>query len=950
MKTIFKQLLIWGGSLLVATSSSIAIFYDYSANDIDDQSNINTEKPNNEITPQQALLNSIISLKNASIVGDINIAYDSSTLNLNLDGDITLEDYNDIKFKGDLLLTTNGINIEGQVQYFNNRIYLDFDNSHLFLNTDDLMEFVNMIPNYGVNVALPEELTNMDFNAIMNQVNSMEAEKINNGYLFRLNLTDDIVLYLASDESYNFTGIKTNKFYYQDTYIYLDFDVIEKSETLLTNDMEPNILSYQDFSPTFDLVNVLMSTFENDTNTFNLNVDVNHLQTPYLTLNGDITYDKVNSTGSFKGLVEEKTYSRNHEFLLGFNNENLYVNYNNLKLKIMNESINGLINYVLLKVEDNYLDQALTQMSSVLENFNVGDIIDNVSTVNNIISKVSVEQDSIIITLDLTILGIDANNINLEFNFNSQQFLGLSIIGLNVEGYSIDLSLTSRSYAPITFNDLEYVAVDPALSLIDSFEALSKENRFRFTFDALIDNLDPNVSDITTNGGLQFDLLNKYGYGSLSLLDSSNYQHDFTIDFRSFDEILFNYNNGILGKFSSNFFTDMFNMVQEILNNKDDHFYELFGDIIEQIMSLPLMQAISEQDYGKLFEIGLIDSIEISTEKISLVLSGGLLGIDSTINLDLIIDANSEDKTSVIKSLQISNFIYNNTSYSFTINLEKFDDSLENSRLNPMDNYIDFDSLAVIFRLGINTAVYNHYEFNGGLDLQMTLITDINLANIPINVKILNEQGNVSLDVSLPEVPLIWGVNYNGYNTRNRKVNIYYKDSYIYIHRTEEYKKYLWSSWTSYELTLKTTLDDFFGNMMNYMCSTIFGLNDTMMSMIGSSTGSGPTEDNPIHYENLLNDFSYNSNSDNPYFNFKINLEEITKNSDISEVSLNVYEDKANKTFKGLDVDLSINVLVTILIGAHFDLVDLGHTFTLDEMNQFIDAHANDNVGEVIVK
>ena len=57
---------------------------------------------------------------------------------------------------------------------------------------------------------------------------------------------------------------------------------------------------------------------------------------------------------------------------------------NNLKLKMMDESINGLLNYILIKVEDTYLSQGLADMSSILENVNVGDIIDNLSTVNNI--------------------------------------------------------------------------------------------------------------------------------------------------------------------------------------------------------------------------------------------------------------------------------------------------------------------------------------------------------------------------------------------------------------------------------------------------------------------------------------------------------------------------------------------------------------------------------------
>ena len=53
-------------------------------------------------------------------------------------------------------------------------------------------------------------------------------------------------------------------------------------------------------------------------------------------------------------------------------------------------------------------------------------------------------------------------------------------------------------------------------------------------------------------------------------------------------------------------------MVSEILNNKDDHFYELFGDLMGSMASLPIMDAINDKDYGRLFEIGLIDSFNLA--------------------------------------------------------------------------------------------------------------------------------------------------------------------------------------------------------------------------------------------------------------------------------------------------------------------------------------------------
>ena len=88
--------------------------------------------------------------------------------------------------------------------------------------------------------------------------------------------------------------------------------------------------------------------------------------------------------------------------------------------------------------------------------------------------------------------------------------------------------------------------------------------------------------------------------------------------------------------------------------------------------------------------------------------------------------------------------------------MSKFDDSLEKYRLDPSETYIDFDSLAVLLRLGINTSIYNHYHFNGSASISLTLL-GLGLINIdiPIDVKILNEKGNVSLAIEFSDIPLI---------------------------------------------------------------------------------------------------------------------------------------------------------------------------------------------------
>jgi len=497
----------------------------------------------------------------------------------------------------------------------------------------------------------------------------------------------------------------------------------------------------------------------------------------------------------------------------------------------------------------------------------------------------------------------------------------------------------------------EYVSIDPALCLVDSIYNLAQEKRFRLDFTGTVDDTSVNNQDLSVNGGLQFDIENKFGYGDMNLVDPSTYNHNIRVDMRSFDEILFTYNEATKGRFSSNFFTDVVDMVSEILNNKDDHFYELFGDLMESMASLPIMDAINNKDYGKLFEIGLIDSFNVTSNTIELGLKGGLIGIDSTLKVIIGYDTNVSSASEVLKYLEIKDFKYGESVYSFKVNLNKFDDSLEENRLDPFDTYIDFDSLAVLLRLGINTSIYNHYHFSGNALLKIALL---NIGfDIPIDVKILNEKGNVSLAIEFSDIPIIPGVN-GGLTDSDRKASIYMKDGMFYVYRTDK----SWSlSWTGiknykYETYVKADADNFLDNIVVYLCKVVLGFSDSIMSQIvgdGSSDDSSST-DSTIHYENLLSDYSYNSVSENPYFNVGINMFELTKMDMFDDLNLKVYVNDETKTLSGIDVNINLNVVLTLALGAKLDLVNLGEEFTLDSMNSYVNSHSGDTLNEIIEK
>ena len=127
----------------------------------------------------------------------------------------------------------------------------------------------------------------------------------------------------------------------------------------------------------------------------------------------------------------------------------------------------------------------------------------------------------------------------------------------------------------------------------------------------------------------------------------------------------------------------------------------------------------------------------------------------------------------------------------------------------------------------------------------------------------------------------------------------------------------------------------------------VLGFNDTILDLIGNGSSSdSESSGSTIKYENLISRYSYNENSENPFFNFDLNLFELTKMNMFDTLNLKVYVNDETKTLSGLDVGLDIKVLLTIGLGAKLDLVDLGSEFTLDTMNSYIEQHQNDVINQ----
>ena len=123
-----------------------------------------------------------------------------------------------------------------------------------------------------------------------------------------------------------------------------------------------------------------------------------------------------------------------------------------------------------------------------------------------------------------------------------------------------------------------------------------------------------NVKDITIDGGLQFKIGDEgFGYGKAVITDRDSYRHEIKADMKTKDEFLFSYNDTLNGKFSSKTLKELYSLVEDIIKNPDDHFIELFGELIESFKNSPIGKVL-DGDYLAILDTELM-SVNLTSVK-----------------------------------------------------------------------------------------------------------------------------------------------------------------------------------------------------------------------------------------------------------------------------------------------------------------------------------------------
>ena len=963
LKKILLQSALFVSLLAISSSTTYLVCY---ANKKTDSNENSSSVIRTELTPQEKLLNSLNNIKTFDLQASIDFSYQKNNVDgyINFNGSGDFSDLTKIKLQGDVNGKFGSFMLSTSLGFYDQNLYFNLNNNYMYLSTNNVLDFISTLPSMGLNLELPNELTNLNLSqleeGLLNMTYTQEAEK----YYFNYNLSDIVSLIFVSDNNFNLQGIKTNKFSYKDFDIALQVDLkISDLNSLSHKLISPTEVSngptYFNFSPAFSLVNGMYSLFKNKQNGVDIKLNLKKDNSDFINANLNLNYDLDKNKISFAGLLNEK--ENVHHIQAVLEDSTIYANYNDaLKVSIENQTINGLVDYLFRKFDDSNVKNIITKISELTNNIDVVNFLSNFPDLNKFVKSLEVKDNTVKVVVDLSYFDSSLSNLSLTFSLDHKNLLGISLNDFSYNGYLLDLNLNPKEYQEVIIDKSSFAKLEYPLMTIPDIKNLINLRKYRLIFDGNVTSIDNETNPIDINGDLQFDLTdnvdNGYGYGSLSVVDQNSYRHNLYIDVKDKNQVLFKYNEKMLGKFKSQTVVDIYDVITDLIKNKDEHFTEIFKDVLSALEESNLTSIIENKDYGKLLSMNIVKNLQTSPEQISLDLDASIIGLKDVFSLVINTSYNEETNSSTIESLQVKDINVSNKTINFEVFLKDFDSSLEKNRLNANDKYLDFSDIKFLILSGINTSNVDDWIFKGKVNLKFSLsiLPDF---DVNVDIRIKNIKGKIKASFAINDIPVVSGINPNPklYYAKNRNVVFYYSDNLVYGQRTETgNSNFLGIGTQNFEANFVSTLDNFFDNILDYLLKFTLSLNDSFINMINKSTTNGPTKENPIHYENVLKNFSYNKEGEDfngakyPYYLIDLNLEEITKNSDLKTFNVKIYEDNEKNILKGLSIYLGIDVGIEIYLSANVELIDFGKVIDFSDLDNYVSLHKNDKQNQSV--
>ena len=934
-------------------------------------------------------------------LGDINIKI--------TDLEVSIADIDNIKVSADLNLQMGNLNLDVSIGFFDNTIYLDCFDTHFSMHTDDITDVMDMLPTFGANIELPEEFSNLDFDELTNSLTTMEEVKTENEHYFLFNFSEDIAIKMLSDDEYHMIGVELPEVELLGMKISALTDIhplAEDIETLVNPSTVEGAPHYIEFKPAFKLVNGIMDIVNSKQGRVELDLDVNQKlegQSSYedmLDLNGTLDFD-INDLKLAADLTLDYDNS-SYNLKAGYQDETIFASLKNLNISIEKQSVLTLVDFISEKLSNNILDETSDKLGSLTDEIDLDKILTLVNDLPVFIHNFNLTETSLSLDIDTSYFDLDLGVISIEVTFDNEHVNSLSLTGLCYKSLQINASIELTDYVEVAFDKEQYVALDPAVSLISTVDNLIKQDKFGVSFVVTTDDGDETTKDLSAEGIFHFALRDKtetelensligtkrtfdYGAGELTINDGDGYPHNIKVDAEPYTEemdgkVLFSYGGTTKTRTNARIdyatFDSLVEKVVGMFESEDPHVMEIFGGLMESMESNPIstiLNSSNKADLIKFLDYDIITSLSVSDSEIEVGLSGAILGMD---DMNPLIKIHySEDSLS---KLEISNLNISGKSIYVALNILGFNqDTYDYYNLTEDSSYIDLSTISKIVEESLATSKYSYYHMKGTIDFELDsdflnfLGSAMGNKTMNADVQINTYEGRTKVFAHMTNIPVLPVVSVN-YSTG--LLGECSKDSYLMFDNLDNsaqgigqtgifhiYRYDKWYSWGNKTEEVKSKYETpyLLKNIITVLLSDLLGFGDTILDAVSNiESGSGQ-----IHYEQIIKNYEYihdatlkNSSYNNgtstkvDSYSFSIDVGELAQNDDLQTLSVTVYA-KDGKLC-GINIDMAINPGVGMTLNLKMFLQDDCSETSHDDMgggrissmNAYAEAHANDKI------
>ena len=610
-------------------------------------------------------------------------------------------------------------------------------------------------------------------------------------------------------------------------------------------------------------------------------------------------------------------------------------------------------------------------------------IIDLLTTLRNDATKFE-------IGVDLSSLGFEGSEVNLTLDSSSTgKTISIDTNDIKIGNFVLDLGLQTEDYQEVSMLDKDvYQSLSFLPGIFDQVTSILDTKRTGFALEGSVLGVQDGLG-LVIDGSGQFDYGNKYGYGDLDIkqikyasnsVDNPWTTHKISLDVRndkedkSQNDIKFVYgdinsDSNIKGKITVQTILDIIDVVKELIDSDDERFTKFIDPIMTALCMSAFSDTITNGDYLRFAKNDLIKSIDFSDTGIVVTMGGNLFGLAEGNDIQIKVNFKNVEKNDEtlknIESLETS-LIYGTEAEKqknihIKLSLKDFDEN-KLSTIKSYDQthanakYMDFTSIKLLLRLGINTTKLGYYNLDATVSL--TALNFLNTGDISIGVHILVDGETVKLygKMELPTVVrmlsrhkiILVGVPKNiitefsfetypdGDPNKTNGVGGYFMIK-KYIDHSLAKDEYIY-----YKSTSKNFIDG--DNILKYILVGMLDLSDTIVDGIGNiDLGGDSGEKEPGHYTDILPEdgFSFNGNEENPSWSLVLELGKAL-NIDALKTA-NVTISGKNGYLAHLDATLEVQAsILPLTVSLSADVLNPNpdvHSFPSDIQSSFNELH-----------